>query len=371
MSNRKTQNSSPLGEAQEQVGNAQSKVTQFEHEHSVALNWKEGLTARLANGDDTVTTTALLEADAEIRRTGDLLAAARKSLTAAERDADKAAAMSNPDVAGIVVKLLQDNAIPFGLYGVPINLGEPPAVDSTTVTPAIFAVQRATSKYDTVTGAGKGSCVLYFYGSQSNGTVLDSTLIVDMLQRAAESAEVGTIDRAGGKSWTHGDIVIRGVNLAMSDLRPDIPTLAGEPVSHWVNALGSLVRVAVEQRPGGFRERGVVMGGGWAQALVSRVRCSVEPPKLTRSAKSSDGLVRREYEVDVTTFSQDLDGDAQRDNLIAAVDGLSGTWVEGVGRVETAGLTKDSAGRTIVHPVGQYNRGRGATARLVLVSRAA
>jgi hypothetical protein len=352
----KTKNSTTTADA---LAEAQTMANARAIELRQARDARAALDARLAAGDDAVTTTDLIEADATVKRAGTLLIVARKNLADAAAADERARAEASPDVARMLARLIEDHGPALGLYGVPITMGDPPADQAA---PGVYIWQMKPTQWDVNTGMGQGMCLLHIIADVSYADRLQS-LCAGLSDKArAESA--ASLDFGSGGSRTYGAGLVGWTKIVTGKtIRPMIPTLTGTtPPAFLSNGLATAVRDAVQERPGLYRETGVRIGAGMQGSRVAMVSCISDPPTHAGATTDSDGLIRRVYEIGFDTYSREMDGDGLVKNASMAIESLAGEFRSGLGRIESATLTK-------VGPAGRDGQGRQGTARIVLVSR--
>lgn len=318
---------------------ARARVARFSADLDVAHAEEANLSSRLAEGDDTVSTAALVKVRTEIERLSVLLGKARRDMDAAKAAHDRATAAASPILAGAIAALMRRNAMALGLYGVPIVVGEPPKANPDMECPAVYLMQRRPLAHDTLKGLTKGSAVIYIYSKPAEGLAIDRARLFSTLAEIARSEGLGTFTATNGRTYDHDPIRVEASEFTTSDYRAPVPLLSdGEPLATFVQGLSAEVSAAISGWSGMGRRKGVSIGGGWAGVNVPVVRCTADKPTAKGQERSRFGELRRIYAVPFVVYSRDMDRDGLRTVTTAALESLSGRFATGLGRIESVAL---------------------------------
>lgn len=325
------------------VSEALALVKQRESEQAERLDAEAALDVRLENGDDTVTAEDLTAAASAVKRAGLLLSAAHKALTKARDDASRAAAQASPDIAEMLHRLITENVIELGLYGVPVVIVKNFRTDLDEVTaPSIVLYQSRETTKDTHYGTIGGECFVGFVTSPQARLNVNGDVMHRIKALAVQTKGAGQLDR-----FSPGFAVkeIReGVELTVSGFTvkgsfPDVPTVAAVPSDRLMGTFAARVVGAVRNGAGTLTQRGVVIGNGDSAALVSNVRCETSSSRLA-STREENGTIRRTVEVEVVAGAKGIDSNEMHQRVSLVLGQFVGEFVAGMGRIEAVDSAK-------------------------------
>ncbi|MFE2335057.1 hypothetical protein [Streptomyces coelicoflavus] len=341
------------------VADASALVRKREAELSEAVEAELGFERRLMEGDDSVTTSDMTEAGNASKRARLLLEAARKNLATAKAEASKAAAEASPDAAELVADLFAENQFAFGAFGVPVNIVSKLSDTAPSNLPTIEITQDQATEL-TLSGTVNGRAVVAFFTDASVSLAHAETLGAKLPEvvRSGDRAIEAQRFSAGAPLDLGNGVTRRTIGFAIRGIKPEIPTITGEPADHVIQGFGRNVVSAVKQRSGYVKRKGVGFGNGDASGYVSTVHASLGSVALADS-RESGGIVRRTLEVDFTAQVMNVHGDEVKQRVSQVIEGMAGEFESYLGRIESASVQRIQAG----------GDARGFSARFVVVSK--
>lgn len=344
------------------VAEAEELVKAREALHADAVNTESALLQRLEEGDETVTADDLTTAANEKRRAELLLAAAKKSLAQAQREASHIRAVANPEVADLVATLLTENLLGLGLYGVPISVVADLPSDIAERVPSVFVIQSQAAKHDVITGLADGSCDVVF--AYNIADPIDITKVRFALEQIRNSdkrlTSVETYKNRPTKI-INDDVEAKPIAVHIRGLKPEVPTIVGDPQPWRLNQFTEVIANEVHKAIGRYGRKGVQAGsGGFANSSVSLAKVNVFNLRIVDSEDINE-ILTTTYECRIAAQlpPSAVGHGTIADALHKAVAEMNDKFVSAVGRVVSAEL----------FDLGPAQYGRTCSVRLKVVRR--
>jgi hypothetical protein len=323
----------------------------MEAEETIIAGWKLG--------DDSLPASALADAIHGVTRAEALLEAARRKLSVAEREADKAEAAANPVLAEYLRAVIEKDLFAYGLYGFPLNVvSELPAHGSEA---SVYLLQDTATQYDTEGGTVAGDVRIVVAAPQ--GSRFDSAAAMTSLERHFDWE-----NENGNAEIHYADASIPGVEctavaLSLRNVRESLPALneTSEATESNVRDFAKSLAKRVIETGERFRV-GYVGHGGDASALRSDIQ-AYGTGKLVNQSRTDD-RVTRTIEVEIRAYGPyTINGLAERTQKV--LERRVNAFVPYLGRVSDVEVIR-------CQPVESMNgRGASTTARVSIASKAA
>ncbi|PYC75202.1 hypothetical protein C7C45_04860 [Micromonospora arborensis] len=316
--------------AREKLTEAVALVATRKAEHEQAEIAREELAARLSSGDDTITSLDLAAATFAIERAELLAKAAGKRIKPAETALDSAQAIDNPSLARFVAERIEADPFVFGVYGFPVAVN---ADDRSN--PGVYVNQATATSTDPTTGIMSGRVGITVVSP--NGSPIDGAAILAGLA-AIEASGNGQVSTNASPSRNGVTVDVR-----LSNIKPDVPTLATDVDSEALRNFGLDVTDAITKQGGWVDLSNADQYGGGMYGntrgsfgnRTKRILSGLNGATIANVERDGD-QERRTVRVDFDLSSRyfgilDLSGYTK-----TGVSGLVGEIVAGVGRVEAA-----------------------------------
>lgn len=317
----------------EVVAGALAVVRQREQEMADAVAAEAALDLRLDRGDEGVSGSMMTSAGNETLRATRLLDAARKTLALAKTAEAKATAMGSPDVAEMVAALVAGNAIHLGLFGIPVSVVDNPPTEAPEQVPCIVTWQDKPTKRDALSSVFSGECQIGFITGE--GHALDTTGKIRNGIVALSREGGGTIRMFNNTPVTTlgGGVQMKALTAVVAGATPELPDYVASLPASILDLFADSIGKAVKWGAGTNTERGIVIGNGGADQLISDVLVRSATAKIVSTKQDSDDKVRRAVEVRIVAHCESRRGNDLGAMLDRIMSRQVGAFVGPVGRI--------------------------------------
>lgn len=326
------------------VAEARARVEALTVERTSAEEAAEELRDRLATGDESISATDLMTADAEVERLSIVLDGAEKTL---------ALAVTRQGFTPDLGHALSDQV--SKILGVPVSVVTNAPASPPTDLPAAILIQHKKHRLDVHGGSISGDVVIHYFR-----TALHLPLSERRLAPLFGAQAHGSMWEQGERTLP-GGVIADAVRLSVTTFEA-IPTIAGEP-EEWRIAWFTQAMAGIASEPVfGDRPSGVRIGSGDASDTKSSIVGTCLRHRVLSSGTAS-GQRRMTLEVSLRLMPTERrwTADAINSRAKRTVEHFRGTVQAGLGRFETAELKS-------LDPVEGHVLGRVATAVFEFVS---